>query len=58
MIEFFITLMAFFGFSEGEGDKPLYTYEKPEQEMIRAIDSDALKGFDRLETHDANEWFV
>ena len=54
------TNLAFLGFGIGEGDDPLHGHLDPEysQEMIRAIDSNELKGFDQLEVQKADEWFV
>ena len=59
MIESIISLLAVcFGLGDG-ADKVSY-YQAPEQdkEMIRVLDGDALKGFDNLEIHQADEWFV
>ncbi len=60
MIECFISLLAFLGFGTGDGNDPLHGHHAPEyqQEMIRAIDSNELKGFDQLEVQKADEWFV
>ena len=60
MIESLISLLAIFGFDGGEGEDPKYAAQAPEQqiEMIRAIDSLELKGFENLEAHTADEWFV
>ena len=59
MIEAILSLFALLGAGVGDADKPKHTYLEPsQQEIIRAIDSDALKGFDHLQSHDANRWFV
>ena len=60
MIETILSILAFIGFGVGDGEDPIYGYQnhQPNQEIIRAIDSEALKGFDSLESHKAEEWFV
>ena len=60
MIESFISLLALMGFGVGDGGKPGDAHLAPQyqQEMIRAIDSTELKGFDHLEVQQADEWFV
>ena len=60
MIESLISLLAIFGFDTGESGDPAKHAQAPEQqiEMIRAIDSLELKGFENLEAHTADEWFV
>ena len=60
MIESFISLLALLGFGIGEGEDPSASIQAPEYqiEMIRAIDSNELKGFDHLEVQQADEWFV
>ena len=60
MIESLISLLAIFGFDGGETDDPRQAAMAPESkpEMIRAIDSLELKGFENLEAHTADEWFV
>ena len=60
MIESFISLLALLGFGQADGEDPLHCHISPEYqiEMIRAIDSTELKGFDHLEVQQADEWFV
>ena len=58
MIEAILSIFALLGFGQGDNDDPVYGYQEPTQEIIRAIDSEALKGFDSLESHKAEEWFV
>ena len=60
MIESMISLLAIFGFDGGEGDDPAKYAQAPEHqpEMIRAIDSLELQGFENLEVQTADEWFV
>jgi len=43
----------------GDAEKPYaLPVDSDNQQIIRVINSDELKGFNVLETHDANEWFV
>ena len=59
MIESLVALLAFIGFGMGDGEEPNKTaLQFDNQQIIRAIDSNELKGFNVLETHDAKEWFV
>ena len=59
MIESILALAAFFGLGVGDNDNPDYVQmENNTHEMIRAIDAQELKGFDNLEVHNAEEWFV
>ncbi len=60
MIEAIISLLALVGFDNGQSGDPSKYSQLPESkpEMIRAIDSVELKGFDNLEVQQADEWFV
>ena len=59
MIESLLALLAFFGFGIGDVDKPnAIALESDNQQIIRVINSNELKGFNVLEAHDASEWFV
>jgi len=60
MIESLVALMAFFGFAMGPDveDPSKMTLQSDTQEIIRAIDSNELQGFNSLEAHDADKWFV
>ena len=59
MIESILALVAFFGYGVGDNDKPdAVTFQPANHEMIRAIESQELKGFENLEVHNAEEWFV
>jgi len=33
-------------------------FQSDHQEIIRALDSNELQGFNSLEAHDADKWFV
>jgi len=39
-------------------DPSKMTLQSDTQEIIRAIDSNELQGFNSLEAHDADKWFV
>ena len=59
MIESLVALMAFFGFGIGEGEDPdRMAFHSDNKQIIRAIDSNELRGFNALEAHDADKWFV
>ncbi len=59
MIESLIAVLAFLGFGIGDGEEPCaMALESENLQIIRAIDSNELKGFNSLEAHDADEWFV
>ena len=59
MFESLITILAFLGFGIGDAEEPYAAvYESANPQIIRAIDSNELKGFNSLEAHDADEWFV
>ena len=59
MIESILALFAVFGYGIGEtGDPDHVQLENNNHEMIRAIESQELKGFENLEVHNAEEWFV
>jgi len=60
MIESLVALMAFFGFGIGGDveDPDKMAFHTDNQQIIRAIDSNELKGFNTLEAHDADKWFV
>ena len=60
MIESLISLLAIFGFDGGETEDPKSAALAPQHqpEMIRAIDSLELQGFENLEVQTADEWFV
>ena len=59
MIESILALLALIGFAEGDGDIPKSVQlDNNNHEMIRAIESQELKGFENLEVHNAEEWFV
>lgn len=57
MIEVFVAVMAMFGI--GTGDDPAkVTMQNDDQQIIRAIDSQELSGYNNLEALNADEWFV
>ena len=57
MIEAIIAFLACFG--TGEAEDPKMASVEPQQiQIIRAIDSQELKGFENLQSHQAEEWFV
>jgi len=59
MIEAILGLFALLGCGLGDGEVPKgVTLEQAPQQIIRAIDSPELMGFDSLEAHRADEWFV
>ena len=59
MIESLIAVLAFLGFGRGDAEEPnKMALESANPQIIRAIDSNELKGFKSLEAHDADEWFV
>ncbi len=60
MIELLFAILASFGFDVGGDAEDPYTKasESANLEIIRAIDSNDLKGFDSLEAIEADEWFV
>ena len=59
MIESLVALMAFFGFGVGEVEDPdRMAFQSDNQQIIRAIESNELQGFNSLEAHDADKWFV
>lgn len=60
MIEFYLTIMAFCGFGMGgDAEEPyIQKVTSNNQQIIRVIDSVELKGFNNLEAHDAETWFV
>ncbi len=59
MIELLVALWAFFGFGIGDAEDPRHVdIQLDNQQIIKAIDSNELKGFNVLEAHDAKEWFV
>jgi len=59
MIEAIVALMAFFGFGIGDAEDPhKVAFQQDNQEIIRAINNNELKGFNALEAHNADEWFV
>lgn len=60
MIELVISLLAICGFDTGESGEPAKHAQASghQPEMIRAIDGLELKGFENLESHTADEWFV
>ncbi len=60
MIESLFAILAFFGFAvHGDAEDPYAKApESANPQIIRAIDSNDLKGFDSLEAIEADEWFV
>ncbi len=60
MIELLFAILTFFGFEIPEDADDPYTKapESANPQIIRAIDSNDLKGFDSLEAIEADEWFV
>jgi hypothetical protein len=58
MIEAIFALLAMFGDAEGEEPCVAATKLDENTQIIRALDSQELKGFDNLQAHQADEWFV
>ena len=60
MIESLLAVLAFLGCGVVEdGERPLTSVtDSANQQIIRAIDSTEMTGFNALESHNADQWFV
>ena len=59
MIESLLAILAFLGCGMGDEDKPFTSVtDSANQQIIRAIDSTEMTGFNALESHNADQWFV